>query len=50
MWFFERYKRFIRWGEVIAGLLLVVVGALIFLGNLDVLLRFVPESFYGFAR
>jgi len=50
LWFFERYKRFIRWGEIIAGLLLVAVGALIFFGNLDVLLRFVPEFFYEFSK
>ena len=37
MRFFERYRRFIRWGEVIAGLLLIAVGVLIFFGKLGIL-------------
>jgi cytochrome c-type biogenesis protein len=50
MRFFERYKKFIRAGEVIAGVFLVAIGSLMFFGNLGVLLKFVPESFYNFAK
>ena len=39
MRFFDRYKRFIRWGEVLAGGLLIVIGILIFFGKLDMLLK-----------
>lgn len=48
--FFQRYKRFIRWTESVAGLLLVVIGLLIFSHNLTVLLRFIPDLFYKFAK
>lgn len=50
MRFFERYKRFIRWGEIIAGLLLIAIGTLVFFNNLTVLLKFVPSFFYKFAK
>lgn len=48
--FFQRYKRFIRWGEIVAGLLLIGIGVLIFFNNLTALLRFVPSFFYKFAK
>ena len=48
--FFQRYKRFIRWGEIFAGILLVAMGVLIFFNNLTMLLRFVPSFFYNFAK
>lgn len=48
--FFQRYKRFIRWTESVAGLLLVAIGILIFSDNLTMLLRFVPSFFYKFAK
>jgi len=50
MRFFERYKRFIRWGEIIAGLFLIGIGVLIFFNNLEILLRYVPQSFYGLIK
>ena len=48
--FFERYKRFIRFGEIFAGILLIGVGLLIFFGNLSVLLKFIPEFFFKFSK
>lgn len=48
--FFQRYKRFIRWTESLAGVLLIAIGALIFSNNLTMLLRFVPSFFYKFAK
>lgn len=48
MSFFARYKRHIRKGEVAAGALLVLIGALIFTGKLRWLLRFLPESLERF--
>lgn len=48
--FFQRYRQVIRWTEFVAGLLLVVIGALIFTNNLTALLRFVPDFFYKFAK
>jgi cytochrome c-type biogenesis protein len=50
MRFFERYRRFIRAGEIIAGAFLIAIGCLMFFGNLSVLLKFVPESFYNFSK
>lgn len=50
MKFFQRYKRFIRWGEIVAGVLLVAIGLLIFTDNLVLLFRFVPDFFYKFAK
>lgn len=50
MHFFKDYKRFIRWGEIVAGLLLIAIGLLIFSNNLTTLLRFVPSFFYKFAK
>ena len=50
MRFFQGYKRFIRWGEIIAGILLIAIGVLIFTNNLTVLLRFVPPLFYQFVK
>ncbi|MGB2661338.1 MAG: cytochrome c biogenesis protein CcdA [Candidatus Omnitrophota bacterium] len=47
---FEKYKRFIRWGEIIAGLFLIAVGILIFFDNIGILLRLVPPSLYDFAK
>jgi cytochrome c-type biogenesis protein len=48
--FFQGYKRFIRWGEIIAGILLIAIGVLIFTNNLTVLLRFVPSFFNQFVK
>lgn len=48
--FFQRYKRLIRWGEIAAGVLVILIGVLIFFNNLTILLRFVPSFFYKFAK
>lgn len=48
--FFQRYKRLIRWGEIAAGVLVILIGILIFFNNLTILLRFVPSFFYKFAK
>lgn len=48
--FFERYRRFIRWTEIAAAILLIIIGILIFSGNLTVLLKLVPPSLYKFAK
>lgn len=45
MRFFEKYKKFIRWGEVIAGVLLIALGVLIFFDKL----RMVPTLFSSIA-
>ncbi|MBI3013414.1 MAG: cytochrome c biogenesis protein CcdA [Elusimicrobia bacterium] len=47
--FFARFKRFIRWSEIAAGLLLVLIGVLMFSNKLTSLLRFVPEWFFKFS-
>jgi cytochrome c-type biogenesis protein len=43
MRFFARYKRHIRTGEIVAGILLIAIGLLIFLDKLSWLNRFTPE-------
>ncbi len=50
MTFFQRYKKFIRLGEIVAGLLLIAVGCLMFFDSLSILVRFVPDAFYKFAK
>ncbi|MBI2071048.1 MAG: cytochrome c biogenesis protein CcdA [Elusimicrobia bacterium] len=47
--FFNRYKRYIRWGEIAAGILLVVVGALIFSNRLTKLIALFPSWLFKFA-
>ncbi|OGR86221.1 MAG: hypothetical protein A3J74_04005 [Elusimicrobia bacterium RIFCSPHIGHO2_02_FULL_57_9] len=47
--FFARYKRYIRWGEICAGVLLITVGALVFSNRLTLLIRFLPKSLFKFA-
>lgn len=49
MLFFGRYRRYIRWGEIFAGVLLIVVGALVFTDHLTWLVRLFPKSFFKFA-
>ena len=46
----ERFKKFVRWIEIIAGIFLIIVGVLIFTNNLQTLLQFVPPVFYEFAK
>ncbi|MFH1877688.1 MAG: cytochrome c biogenesis protein CcdA [Candidatus Omnitrophota bacterium] len=50
MKFFEKYKRFIRWGEIAAGFLLILVGGLMFSGKLSALTGLIPPSFYKFLK
>ena len=47
--FFARYKKFIRWGELGAGALLIVVGVLVLSNRLSWLMRLLPVSFYKFS-
>ena len=49
MRFFSRYKRYIRWGEVFSGALLVMVGVLIFSNRLIKLISFFPSWLFRFA-
>jgi cytochrome c-type biogenesis protein len=42
--FFGRFKKHIRTGEVLAGALLIAVGALIFADRLTWLIRFMPQN------
>ena len=42
--FFRRYKKYIRAGEILAGALLIAIGALIFSDRLTWLMRFLPRS------
>ena len=44
MRFFGRYKKYIRSGEIFAGVLLIAVGALIFADRLTWLIRFMPQN------
>lgn len=47
--FFSRYKKYIRWGEICAGILLILVGALVFSNRLTILIQFLPKSLFRFA-
>ncbi len=49
MRFFQGYKRYIRWGEILAGLLLVLVGFLILSRRLSILIGFLPSRLFDFA-
>ena len=48
--FFARYKKYFRWGEIASGVLLIVVGALIFSNKLAVLANLLPQSLRQFAK
>jgi cytochrome c-type biogenesis protein len=50
MKFFEKYRKFIKAGEIVAGALLIGVGLLIFFGNLGILTKFMPAAFYEFSK
>ncbi len=50
MKFFERFKYFLRWIEIIAGIFLIFVGILVFFNKLHVLMKFVPPVFYNFSK
>lgn len=47
--FFNCYKKFTRWGEIFAGVLLVLVGALIFSKRLTLLISHMPEWLFKFS-
>jgi cytochrome c-type biogenesis protein len=47
--FFQKYKRFIGWGERIAGAFLVILGILLMFNKLDALMAWIPEFFFRFA-
>ena len=47
--FFARYKRFIRWGEVAAGILLIGIGLLLLSNRMTWLMRLMPRSLYTFS-
>jgi cytochrome c-type biogenesis protein len=47
--FFARYKRFIRWGEVAAGALLIGIGFLVLSNRLSWLMRLLPQSLFKFS-
>ncbi len=49
MRFFQRYRQFVRFGEIAAGSLLIAMGVLIFFNRLTILLTFVPSFFDTFA-
>lgn len=48
--FFNRYKRFIRWGEILGGGLLMAVGLLIFSNRLTILANIFPSFLSKFSR
>ncbi len=47
--FFARFKRFLHWGEIAAGFLLVIFGVLVMTNHLFWLMRLLPPSFYGLS-
>lgn len=49
MRFFGRYRRYIHWGEIFAGVFLVLVGALIFSNRLTRLIGLFPNWLFKFA-
>ncbi|MDD5657903.1 MAG: cytochrome c biogenesis protein CcdA [Elusimicrobia bacterium] len=46
---FARYKRFLRWGELAAGILLIAVGVLVFCDRLSWLMGILPRTFQAFS-
>lgn len=50
MAFFARYKRFVRAGEIAAGLMLVAAGLLIFFNKLIILASWMPSFLNRFAK
>ncbi len=47
---FKRIRRYLRWVEIASGLLLVAMGVLIFTGQLQSLIGYLPEWFFQFAK
>ena len=50
MKFFEKYRKLIRAGEIVAGVFLVLLGLLMVFNNLAVLAEYMPEWMYKFAK
>lgn len=48
--FFARARRYLRWVEIGAGVLLVLIGLAIFLGQLQVILAYLPSWTYNFVK
>ena len=44
--FFSRYKKFIRYGEIFSGILLIFIGGLIFFSKLTLLINFLPKQLF----
>ena len=44
--FFKRYKRYIRWGEIVSGIILIFIGLLIFTNRLTFLISYMPNWLY----
>jgi cytochrome c-type biogenesis protein len=47
--FFARYKRFIRWGEIAAGVLLIAIGIMILSDKMNSIMRLLPQSLFKFS-
>lgn len=47
---FRKFRRYVKWAQVLAGAILIVVGILIFTDNFASLIRYVPDFFYDFAK
>jgi hypothetical protein len=47
--FFARYKRYIRWGEMAAGGLLIAIGILMLNNDLTMIISLLPHSLFKFA-
>lgn len=47
---FQRYRRFMKIGELIAGILLLLIGGLIFWNRIELVLRFIPSFFFKFSK
>jgi len=50
MRFFYKYKKFIRIGEFVAGLFLILIGGIMIFSNISILFKFVPEIFFNFSK
>jgi cytochrome c-type biogenesis protein len=47
--FFARYKRFIHWGEIASGVLLIGIGVLVLSNRLSWIMRLLPQSLFKFS-
>jgi cytochrome c-type biogenesis protein len=44
MKFLEKYRKFVRWGEIVAGLFLIVVGVLVFFDKLGAIVYYIESA------